>query len=447
MHDSDSFFDVVTQQWPAILDAYKNHVPLDGYLHWDEINQQPDPDGLSCQASWAALKLARSAGLKAIPLADLSGRSFEFSVPSRVAEILHQIDRSDANAGGMSDGPERFLADALRMEAVGSAVLAGATAVQATAEEMLRCGRQPGDRSERMIFNLHRALEKVRGLRSTGLSPAIIFDLHRCVTEGTLDTVDASGRLRREGEISALRGPAASEHEFPPAAELGRRLESMCAFANGETPAFFVHPVVRAVLLHFWLAYEHPFVDGNGRAARILFHWAALRQGYPVFAYLAISPVLMQDPASYMLAFRHTETDDNDLTYFLLHQAAAIQTAMAAFFDRTTRIACERNATKAGLPGFAALNSRQQALIAHAIRRPEARYGIVGHQRSHGVTHQTARDDLFDLTRRELLTVGKEGRTYFFQAAADLPRKLRSAVGRRRAAAVVLSGELPTNLL
>jgi Fic family protein len=291
------------------------------------------------------------------------------------------------------------------------------------------------------------ALEKVRGLRSTGLSPAIIFDLHRCVTEGTLDTVDASGRLRREGEISALRGPAASEHEFPPAAELGRRLESMCAFANGETPAFFVHPVVRAVLLHFWLAYEHPFVDGNGRAARILFHWAALRQGYPVFAYLAISPVLMQDPASYMLAFRHTETDDNDLTYFLLHQAAAIQTAMAAFFDRTTRIACERNATKAGLPGFAALNSRQQALIAHAIRRPEARYGIVGHQRSHGITHQTARDDLFDLTRRELLTVGKEGRTYFFQAAADLPRKLQSAVGRRRAAAVVLSGELPTNLL
>ena len=32
-----------------------------------------------------------------------------------------------------------------------------------------------------------------------------------------------------------------------------------------------MHPVVRAVLIHFWIGHDHPFVDGNGRTARALF--------------------------------------------------------------------------------------------------------------------------------------------------------------------------------
>ncbi|MBD3393724.1 MAG: hypothetical protein GF418_16430 [Chitinivibrionales bacterium] len=49
-------------------------------------------------------------------------------------------------------------------------------------------------------------------------------------------------------------------------------MEAGCDFANGKTPAFFIHPVLRAVTLHFWLAYNHPFADGNGRCARALFY-------------------------------------------------------------------------------------------------------------------------------------------------------------------------------
>ena len=222
----------------------------------------------------------------------------------------------------------------------------------------------------------------------------------------------------------------------------------MCGFANGESPDFFIHPVVRAILVHFWMAYERPFVDGNGRTARLLFRWVMLRQGYPCFSLAAISPVLLQDPAHFDLAFCQTETDENDLTYFLLHQAGVIAKSIKAFRDYTTRVARDLDTPEASLPGFAALNRRQQALIVHALRQPGARYVIVGHQRSHGVTHQTARDDLFDLARRELLTVGKEGRTYVFQVAADVAGTLRVVeADHRPAVPVVTFDELPTNLL
>lgn len=54
----------------------------------------------------------------------------------------------------------------------------------------------------------------------------------------------------------------------------------------------FIHPVVRAIALHFWLAYDHPFCDGNGRTAQALFYWAMLHQSYWLFAFVSISSVI-----------------------------------------------------------------------------------------------------------------------------------------------------------
>jgi Fic family protein len=102
---------------------------------------------------------------------------------------------------------------------------------------------------------------------------------------------------------------------------------------------------------------------------------------------------------------------------------------------------------KEKLRGFADLNPRQQALIAHALRKPDTGYVIAGHQRSHGVTHQTARDDLFDLIRRELLAVGQEGRRYLFHVPADLTRRLQSTAGHRRIKPTAQGDDLPTALL
>jgi Fic family protein len=172
-----------------------------------------------------------------------------------------------------------------------------------------------------------------------------------------------------------------------------------------------------------------------------------LHQGYPLFAFIAISPVLMRAPALYTRAFQQVETDDNDLTYFILHQAGVICEALGALRERVARQMSELREAGAKHRGLAGLNPRQQAVMVHALRRPEARYLIAGHQHSHGVTHQTARDDLFDLARRELLAVGREGRRYVFKIPTDLSGRLKAVGGRRRAAEVSLSNELPTNLL
>ena len=99
----------------------------------------------------------------------------------------------------------------------------------------------------------------------------LLFEIHQMVTDGTLDDPTAAGRFRRSDEDICVGDDSGEIFHIPPAAdELEGRLSEMCRFANGTTPQGFIHPLVRSIILHFWLAYDHPFVDGNGRIARIL---------------------------------------------------------------------------------------------------------------------------------------------------------------------------------
>ena len=66
----------------------------------------------------------------------------------------------------------------------------------------------------------------------------------------------------------------------------------------------FLHPVIRSILLHFWVAYDHPFVDGNGRNARALFYWSMLRHGFWLAEFFSISHEILKAPRKYYRAFR-----------------------------------------------------------------------------------------------------------------------------------------------
>jgi len=142
--------------------------------------------------------------------------------------------------------------------------------------------------SERMILNNYPTMQRIMDLRDQPLTPERVFELHRRVTAATLEKADAAGRFRRTDEIIRIVDfEGTVYHEPTVSAELPARLEAMCAFANGTTPDFFIHPVIRAIMLHFWLAYDQPFVDGNGCTARALFYWRCCIRG---FAYLSVFP-------------------------------------------------------------------------------------------------------------------------------------------------------------
>jgi Fic family protein len=189
-------------------------------------------------------------------------------------------------------------------------------------------------------------------------------------------------------------------------------------------PKTFVHPVIRSILLHFWLAYDHPFKDGNGRTARALFYWSMLRHGYWMCEFISISQIIRRAPAQYYRAFLHTETDDNDLTYFLLHQIEVLRRAIQQLHEYIKRKTTELRMLEQELRGMRFLNHRQRALISHGLRHAGARYTIHSHQSSHDVVYETARSDLMDLADRGLLDRRKMGRTWVFSPPRDRHERL-----------------------
>jgi len=409
------------------------------YLHWDKLRRMPPPPGLTTEQWWLKLKLGRAGERRDLPLTDPYGRCFGFTLPDTALRYLHHIDQRCCGEVAMDEvvtseqqAGRRFLVNSLMEEAIRSSQLEGATTSRQVAKEMLRSGRQPRSRGELMIANNYLALQFMRDEMGATLNPDVVLELHRILTEGTLDAPGAAGRLQRpEDDRVAVFDRDDKErpiHRPPPAAELPTRMEQLCEFANEDDDGQqFTHPVVRAIMLHFWLAYDHPFEDGNGRTARILFFWAMRARGYWLAEYLPISRFIRKAHAQYARAFLESETDGNDATYFLLHQLRVIEQAIEDLHSYLQRKIAEQRSMEEMLESAEGLNGRQLALLSHAVKHPDHTYTFAGHARSNRVTHETARADLGTLANRGLLVRQRRGRTYLFEAASDLPQRLRES--------------------
>jgi len=280
-----------------------------------------------------------------------------------------------------------------------------------------------------MILNNYRAMQFISTLQDEPLSRDLIFEIHAAITDGTLEEGAEPPYLRVTGDGVAVYDDRDNTplHQPPGAEEIGERMKAMCDFANDPEPPGFLHPVLKAIILHFWLAYDHPFIDGNGRTARALFYWSMLSDGFWLMEFLSISSILRAAPASYGRAFLYTETDENDLTYFILYQLRVVVRAIEQLHQFLARKTDEVRRTEELVTTSIPLNHRQIAVLGHALRHPGQRYTIESHKTSHRVTYQTARSDLLDLESKGLLSKSRSGRAFVFHPVVDLYERLAGA--------------------
>ncbi|MBF2754634.1 MAG: Fic family protein [Gammaproteobacteria bacterium AqS3] len=419
----------------------KSARPLDAkgrYLHWDQLRYtKPLPEGLDNHEQWwLATHLARSAHSHELPLHDAGGSPFRFCNVAPVQEAVHHISQ---RAGGHISLEEKrqstysgrqYWAGSLVRESIYSSLFEGAATTRQKARRLLQSLDTPRNRSEQMIINNFQAMRHVKKLAASPkpMTPDAVRELHGIITESTLDDKHDAGRVQQEGEERVFISDVMTGRPVfipPPAEQLPERLERLCQWANGTADAGFIHPVVRAIVLHFMAAHDHYFVDGNGRLARALFYWSMLREGYWLAEYISISSIVYRHPKAYLKAYLYSETDNNDLTYFILHQLEVIQRAIKDLQRYLARKSAEFRAVQRLLRGKEPqFNSRQIRVISDAIRDPLSRFTVRGHASTFDVAIQTARGDLEQFVELDLLVKTTQGKRDFFSPAEDFEERL-----------------------
>lgn len=403
------------------------------YLYWDKFKHRVPEKLLRGDLAWFLLKLGRKNQLRFITSRDKENEPFNFWLPDQAHEYLHYLD---GVAGGHisfdeaiinKDSQERYLVRSLMEEAISSSLLEGAATTREKAKGMLLSGKKPESHADKMILNNYRAIKKMNSIKDEALSRERLHTIHRIITEDTLENPDASGRFRDEGDgpivVTGDRGNALFVP--PPVDEIEERIGDLIQFANrDDEPGEFIHPIIKGVILHFLLGYIHPFVDGNGRTARAVFYWYMLKRGYWMMEYIPISRVFLKSRMQYARAYLYSETDDRDLTYFIVYNLKAIR---LGFKELQAYIAGKQKKVRMIGDAFLKnpdLNARQTTVIEHALRRPELEYNIQWHKNYHGVTYQTARTDLLDLVERRFMEKIKRGKKFFFKLHQDIDQFL-----------------------
>lgn len=421
-----------------IIEALHPTTEKGEYLHWDKLRHLSPPHQLSSGQWWLLIKLARKTLYKQLPFKDKNNKPFVLATTDDILHKLHSIDRSTGNAIQSATSilntqmRDSYLVQSLIEESITSSQLEGASTTRKVAKEMLRTQRKPRDLSEKMIFNNYHTMQFVQEIKKEILTVDMILELHRILTTDTLDDASSSGRIRVTDDIHVWDNRDQILHTPPNANELKERLIKLCKFANetSDKGNFFIHPIIRAILLHFMLAYDHPFIDGNGRTARALFYWSMAHQGYSLMEYISISAVIKRAPSKYARAYLYTETDENDVTYFVIHQLDVILKAINALYKYIDEQSREIIETEQLLHTNQALlnklNYRQIALIKHALKHPNTHYQIEGHRQSHNVTYDTSRTDLLNLADLGLLIKQKTGKAFTFIAPNDLKKRIET---------------------
>lgn len=406
--------------------------PEKDYRHWHKFKNLEPPEGLNSEAWWLATKISRNAAKRMLPFEDANGQLFSYVLTDQILEKLHIIDSDAKGALGTEQTVGRehgaqYMTMSFVEEAIASSQLEGALTTRRIARDMIRNGRTPRNRHERMIFNNYRAMEYIRYGLSGRLTFKRLMHLHKLLFQDTLDDPNDCGRIQTKEEQRVMLADAYGKVFFypPPAEQLQDRLKMLIDFANqSRNSGQFLHPILRAIILHFMIGFDHPFVDGNGRVARALFYYSALKDGYDAFAFLSISRMIQKAPAQYGYAFQHVETDENDMTYFIHHQLNIICRSIRELnkYIKTKRL--QINQIGSELKKLS-LNYRQLALLNHAANHPNHVYTIYSHQNSHGCAYATARADLLNLVGFELLEkIQIDKKSLGFAAPSDLDRRI-----------------------
>lgn len=374
------------------------------YDFWSDVKYEKLSIPISPQELWAFVKASRMKNRMLV----WPQYGIHMSVTNHMQRICHEFDMNFGGSWGTSSlipegNKNQYLISSLMEEAISSSQMEGASTTRKVAKEMLRKKITPKDKSQQMIFNNYQTIHFIVENKDKALTEEMLLRIHGLMTEGTLDRPEDAGRFRSNDDVVVEDGITHEIVHTPPSyRDIPDFITDLCDFFNEEKAKVFIHPIIRGIIIHFMLAYMHPFVDGNGRTARALFYWYMLKRGYWLTEYLSISRIIARSKKAYEKSYLHVEADQNDIGYFVVYNLRVLDLAfkdLQHYIKRKTAIQKQASA----FLRIGNVNERQAEVIRVFYENQEQVITVKDVQAKFGISPTTAKNDIIGLVNMGIL--------------------------------------------
>jgi Fic family protein len=375
------------------------------YYYWSKVKYLGKKWDTPATEVWHYVKLIRKLRSKTLKFGKYN---FQIGENAYLSQQLHEFDLNLGGGFGNNLIPEakkqQFLINSIMEEAAASSIIEGAVTTRQKAKEMLHREVSPRNKSDRMIVNNYQTIKFIAEIKNDDFSLERLLEIHQLITSQTLENSQEEGALRQHDNISVVDTIESEVVHLPPShTELSVFLEELTFFFNNDDPKLFLHPVVKASIIHFLIGFFHPFADGNGRTARALFYWYLLKKGYWLTEYLSISRIILDSKTQYYHSFLYVENDENDLTYFVHYQVKTLKKALDDFKKYVHKELQEKQKYIA-IQQTEGLNLRQIDILNWLVENPNRYFTVKEIETRLQVANQTARTDLDGLVALSYLT-------------------------------------------
>lgn len=181
-------------------------------------------------------------------------------------------------------------------------------------------GYAPKDEEENRILGLKNGFEFISN-KDNKITEENIHKLYMMSIGDFLDDENKlkEGSFYRHDSVYVMSDKI--EHSGISSAKLPEYMGDFVSFANSDDK---INELVKATMLHFYIAYIHPYFDGNGRMARLIHMWYLIQKGYETTLFIPFSNYIEKSRKKYYNAYTLVEENSKlsgvlDITPFLLY--------------------------------------------------------------------------------------------------------------------------------
>lgn len=427
----------IKEHYPEkIMDYIAMFQPVDskgGYHHYDEFRHRV-PKELDVDLAWALTKLARSRTAQHLLWLNDPIQKCAYSPTNIIQKATTVVDQNTTTAAlewtvnkiGEEQHFNYLFNDLIEDESISSSQLEGAATTTRAAKDMLKRNRAPRTSDEKMIIGNFKMMRFAWDHRGSQITPTMIKELHQIGVDGIDNDRYAPGNFRTGDDVVVEDRDGEIVHQPPKADGIDLRFTMLCDWINTDHDDInsnnYIHPLIKAICIHFAIGYEHPFKDGNGRSARALFYWFMFKKDYGAFRYISISNLLKEAATQYGKSYLYTETDEMDMTYFIDYQCLIIMRAVTAFKSRYQKAVSDIESFnswlfKSGIYGK--LSDKQKIVFQFSKNNPNSVFTARYIEEKLNCSYNTAASVLNGLVELNLFDKRKNGKKEWIYSLRD----------------------------